>query len=878
MSFKRFKKIGTTFFAVIFSVGILTMISVQAKDLSELKKSSEEIDTVLALGIYEQKGQNTYDPDKYMSRQEFAGVIGRMFDLGSPQARQVFDDLPAGAENAAYISSAYDLGIFQGDGTGKFRPNDTVTYIEAAKSILYAAGYSDYIAATNDRGYVNTLRKSGLSDGLEFDSDMPMNYADMAKLIVNALDVPVVYQEVYTTDGVVHFETDSDRTVLTEFMDMYEYTGVVTADGYTYADNTLTSVCDTNQIMIDSILCEYSGEEDLLGLGIRAYLQEKDGVTRLVHAVTSSENEIVTIGYRDVKYSYGKLEYLPEKGKSKTYNISDGTSVIYNGKFIGKTGTAYVTDDDFKIKSGYVTLINNDRDSEYDVIKLTEYDVIFTAEAYTDENAVVDYYMNKTVKFDETGIDYIFYHKGIEVPMGRIRRNNVISIAKSRDGKLLKVYLSDKNITGKITEIYDDVIVVGEKEYRISTYYKNMIENGYTNTAILAVGESGIFYLNEDGEIAAFVSAASKNYGYIVDVAIDGTFTDRGKVKLYTSNGAFEIYNLADRVTLVSRGSEVKISGADVISKLDLYSVIRFELDGDKNIKKLELPASSVQSREDLFTKHIDKTSLMYQLKVIGATYVVGTDTIVLNVPDPDKGYDVDDIRNYSTTPFFRTGVSYTVSIYDADAYRTAGVIINFCDTPGGPLTTSGAEPAAVGMLKCVNYEGEPVNQMSLWHAGVEKSVKIEDMSLGEDTDNTSATAWVVGDFKVKDLKFGDIIQYNTSGDSYLNKFRVLFRPSVEKEPVEKVSSGYTLSPTTYRAGMYTAYGKVLRLNKNQFIYTTPDDGEKVVAFNAYTKVYIIDMDNETIKVGGNEDLRPDDDIFFFLTQDRLYTMFIYRW
>lgn len=871
------KKFGTAFLAVVFSVSALTTASTQAHDLSELQKTDEGIEIMLALEIFEEGKENIYNPEAYTSRQEFAGMLGRMFDLSSSAPRQVFEDVPAGAENAAYIASAYDMGIFQGDGSGKFRPNDAVTYIEAVKSILYAAGYGEYIKATNDTTYVKTLSKTKLSKGLRFGNDMPMSYADIAKLFVNALEVPAVYSDAYSTNGDMHFETDPSRTVLTEFMDMYEYTGVVTADGYSYVDNSLDTPCDRNHIMIDGILCEYKGGKDLLGMRVKAYIKDDNNIDRALYCTIDDRNEIVHIGYRDMEYSSGEIRYAPQDGKGKSYTLQTGTSVIYNGKFVGKTGTSYVTDADFDINSGYVQLIDNNSDGGFDVVKLTEYDTVYTAESYTEENVVVDYYKNSILKLDESGKDYIFYHKGIEVPMGRIRRYNVISIAASRDGKLVRVYLSDKNITGKITAIEDDTITIGENEYYISSYYSDMLAQGHAQATQLRLGAAGIFYLNEDGEIAAFASAASENYGYIVRKG-DATFRSNGEVKLYTASGEFEIYEIADKVNFIKGTSSEKLPGKEILSKLDLYSVIRFELDSSHNIKEIELPTSSAQGQEDLFTKHVDKTSLMYQLEVLGATYVIGTKTIVLNVPDPDKGYDVDDITNYSTKPFFRTGVSYTVSIYDADAYRTAGVVVNFCDTPGGPLTTAAAEPAAVGKVRYVNHDGEMIPEMTLWQAGVEKTAKIADTSLGEDTDNTSATAWVVGDFKVSDLNFGDIIQYNTAQDNYLNKFRVLYRPAVETAPVEKVSSGYTITPTTYRAGMYTAHGKVLRLNKNQFVYSTPDDGEKVVAFNAYTKVYIIDMTEKTIKAATNNDLRPEDDIFFFLTQDRLYSMFIYRW
>ena len=62
------------------------------------------------------------------------------------------------------------------------------------------------------------------------------------------------------------------------------------------------------------------------------------------------KNEIVHIGYRDMEYSYGVILYVPKAEKDKSYTLQ---IVIYNGKFVGKTGTTYISDADFDIKLDY---------------------------------------------------------------------------------------------------------------------------------------------------------------------------------------------------------------------------------------------------------------------------------------------------------------------------------------------------------------------------------------------------------------------------------------------------------------------------------------------------------------------------------------------
>ena len=140
----RIKKL--TVFMLTFTVCVSSFCTAQCRaEGGDAEKAEESVRLMTALGIFVPDRFDEYDSEKYMTRVEFSGVLAKLFRFGEKKDGQVFTDVPLGTENAGYIGTAYELGIFRGDGDGYFRPYDIVTYAEVKKAILYAAGYDNRI-------------------------------------------------------------------------------------------------------------------------------------------------------------------------------------------------------------------------------------------------------------------------------------------------------------------------------------------------------------------------------------------------------------------------------------------------------------------------------------------------------------------------------------------------------------------------------------------------------------------------------------------------------------------------------------------------------------------------------------------------------------
>ena len=96
------------------------------------------IEALISRGIINGTGENSYAPDKSMTRAEFSTIVVKALGL-KPKANNVFKDVPAGKWYAGYVGTAYTYGIVSGKSATGFDPEGTITRQEAASMVARAA-------------------------------------------------------------------------------------------------------------------------------------------------------------------------------------------------------------------------------------------------------------------------------------------------------------------------------------------------------------------------------------------------------------------------------------------------------------------------------------------------------------------------------------------------------------------------------------------------------------------------------------------------------------------------------------------------------------------------------------------------------------------
>ncbi len=122
----------------IYSIFVLSAIvllgsvtQAQAQSLTDINSKNtgfyNEIMYLLDKGVVQGFGDDTFRPDKVVSRAEAAIMIGRALGYNGELRNTVFPDVAKDSAGSGYIQAAYENNIIQGFPDGSFRPDETVT-------------------------------------------------------------------------------------------------------------------------------------------------------------------------------------------------------------------------------------------------------------------------------------------------------------------------------------------------------------------------------------------------------------------------------------------------------------------------------------------------------------------------------------------------------------------------------------------------------------------------------------------------------------------------------------------------------------------------------------------------------------------------------
>lgn len=107
-----------------------------------------------------------------------------------------FKDIPENHWAIKYINNAKVVGIVDGDEHDNFKPEEEITYNEVIKMMVSVLGYSPMadVRGGYPDGYVVVATQLGLTKSLSIKNDNAASRNDVAILINNALDIPIMQQ------------------------------------------------------------------------------------------------------------------------------------------------------------------------------------------------------------------------------------------------------------------------------------------------------------------------------------------------------------------------------------------------------------------------------------------------------------------------------------------------------------------------------------------------------------------------------------------------------------------------------------------------------------------------------------------------------------
>lgn len=100
-------------------------------DVSEAAWYSEAVSVLAGLGIVKGIGNHRFDPERPVTRGEFAAMAARFMDLPLSEGQSSFPDVPDGAWYSGPVNACESAGWIKGYPDGLFRPMDRITRAQA---------------------------------------------------------------------------------------------------------------------------------------------------------------------------------------------------------------------------------------------------------------------------------------------------------------------------------------------------------------------------------------------------------------------------------------------------------------------------------------------------------------------------------------------------------------------------------------------------------------------------------------------------------------------------------------------------------------------------------------------------------------------------
>ncbi|HLO11946.1 MAG TPA: S-layer homology domain-containing protein [Pseudoneobacillus sp.] len=110
-------------------------LSAMAVSFDDVSSNEQSITKLVSLGLVVNNG-TYFNPDKGLTRQEFAEISSRIMTLGAPKALKIKD-----VKSNAAVTRAVSAGILSINKKGEFKPKNAITYSDLARGLAYGLGF-----------------------------------------------------------------------------------------------------------------------------------------------------------------------------------------------------------------------------------------------------------------------------------------------------------------------------------------------------------------------------------------------------------------------------------------------------------------------------------------------------------------------------------------------------------------------------------------------------------------------------------------------------------------------------------------------------------------------------------------------------------------
>lgn len=845
------------------------IVFAEAPETPPEKEPDFAFDVLTGLGLVD--AAYLLDGEAAVSRAEFLSIVMDVIQAPIGSAPTYFKDVAAGDKYEKIINQAAQLQYVSGY-QSTFRPNDTITALEAATIILNIAGYRSM--ATYGNGYLGYAQDNKLVSAA-LPPNTKMTRTHLKDMLYQMLSVRVYEISGSGVNGADHYYeyTGGDKTFLQVFLDMDEIEGVVTANPYT----SLHQPAGTGSGMVRIDDMEYpsafDGVFDYLGYRVKAYIDisdEQDAAVVFALPYRCDTTVIEAERLSEEKSTKTAYYYWKEDGRGGSVGVDLVADVIYNG-------VAYPdwTPDEIFGCNGTVSFIDNDLDGDADVLRLEHYETIFLSGISEYDKTLLNYYTYdqglQKLQMDEIET-VVITQDGKQIDLDALQNKSILSVRrpKYQTDKLLYIDVSAQTVTGKVQEASDsdDSVVIDGTRYLLSEDYLAAVQAGDYRAKAIPVGCEGVFYLDVFGKIAAFESKTdTAQYGYLKAMQREQGFLGNVYARILNTEEEWGTYQLADELLV----NDIKIEAAEIFNQPSVAvdghlkpQVIEFKINSDGQIRSLNTAQQSDDYSSDAFRVK-DVANIIYRSSnnSFDSQIYMDSSTVTFYVPTTNADgmpFTDEEISKLDETYFYaeRGGytdwTAYTIKAYNCDKFGVTKLLYR-----GGSISSMGEFGVSrfiyLNQSNKLGSDGSSHTSLKgIYGSNLSASIDVADDVVVKDT-----TGAVID---LQDLQAGAFLKLYFNAENVAHTVEVVFSPDMVGS-----KSQYTGS---LHDNDVTLYGTVTEIDADADTgRLILDDGLSQTKSLKYkissTSVYIYDAANrgrDMVSSGSLYDIQPGDYIY----------------
>ena len=833
-----------------------------------------------AVDVMTENEYGSFRPSENVTRAEFTEIIARINNAEDAEYSCDFYDVPS---FYSYVGYAAGAGYMNGYTDGTFRPDNLITYREAAAVMVKMVGY-DAVARANGgypEGYFEQAVKLGIMDDLNIMLDDNVTRAGLAVMLYNTGRV-----KVFTETG-----SRSYTTLLDERMDRLKLRlakGIITGtDGVAIDGRELRG----NDILIDGYRYHSdmnAAANEYLGAEVEFFYNEEENT---VISMRTLHHESLVVDAEDISSAdLNNIRYYEneQQNKEKRAKLSGDARYIYNHRAMKPFDGSEAL-----IDNGMLTLVDTDRDGNYDLVIIDEYDSFVVDGVNYEDNIIYlkDRYLNEKpyikINEDKTGYEtYLVDSSDAAIAPTDIKTDDSISVYQSLDGSYVKIIKINEYAEGVVSFINREDIRIGDETYKIA--FSNNLP--LVDSADITFGQSHKFYLDINGKIFAVKddNAGGNQYGIITDIVDDMEQKEtiyvkiaRGRTYRESIDETVDEYDIRKHVLTFANTEYFKAELSDKVSvngsgvkkeKISNYirvgDAVDYKLKEDKIVTLTPLLANGEKGA---------MRKLDYRTKTfggdVGGAFFFDKDTIF--VIDPRNKSET---RNFSIKLQHSHGDNLDITGYGVDEETKIAKMAVIATNKDFYEFSSVVTPnTRIGIIRKIIYElnddGDPEYKLIMYSNGQEYIRScINDPALIN---------------KAEKLEVGDVIYcFANDGGGYLADLSVIFR-SKNAQLFESVTSGEGASQTE------KVYGRLYGLKQHTLLdtslkatdiitvsvngdgsdaleYFVPEEYNKAAYYVYDTQKKAVSIFDDNINSVQNTDLETGDNVFVYKYGDNV--------